>query len=36
MVIFVPKGDPDDPTNKPEEFDATAQYLVACGVTPLH
>jgi hypothetical protein len=35
MIIFVPKGSPNDPTNQPDEFDATAQYLVRCGVTPL-
>jgi hypothetical protein len=35
MVIFVPEGDVDDPTNSPEEFDATARYLVRCGVTLL-
>ena len=35
MIIFVPKGNPEDPTNQPEEFDATAQYLVRCGVPPL-
>jgi hypothetical protein len=35
MVIFVPKGNEDDPTNKPDEFEATAQYLVNCGVTLL-
>lgn len=35
MVIFVPKGDPDDPTNSPEEFEATAEYLLRCGVMQL-
>jgi hypothetical protein len=35
MIIFVPKGDADDSTNIPEEFEATAQYLVRCGVTEL-
>jgi hypothetical protein len=35
MVIFVPRGDSEDPTNSPEEFEATAQYLIRCGVTPL-
>lgn len=35
MVLFVPDGDADDPTNCPAEFDATAEYLVRCGVTPL-
>jgi len=36
MVVFVPRGDPADPTNSPEEFDSTADYLVRCGVTPLN
>jgi len=35
MVIFVPNGDANDPTNQPDEFEATAQYLIRCGVTPL-
>ncbi len=35
MVIFVPKGDPEDPTNSPEEFEATANFLINCGITPL-
>jgi hypothetical protein len=35
MVVFVPQGDAADPTNSPEEFDATADYLARCGVTPL-
>lgn len=35
IVIFVPKGDPDDPTSRPEEFDVTASFLVDCGVMPL-
>lgn len=35
MIIYVPKGSEDDPTILPEEFDATAEYLVRCGVTPL-
>ena len=35
MIIYVPKGHEDDPTVRPEEFDATARYLVRCGVTPL-
>jgi hypothetical protein len=34
MVIFVPRGEAADPTNVPEEFDLTADYLVRCGVTP--
>ena len=35
MILFVPSGDPDDPTNSPDEFDATANYLARCGATPL-
>jgi hypothetical protein len=35
MVIFVPRGNPNDPTNLPDEFDSTAEYLVRCGVTLL-
>lgn len=32
MVIFVPKGDPSDPTRDPGEFERTADYLLQCGV----
>jgi hypothetical protein len=35
MVLFIPRGDPADPTNSPAEFDATTAYLLRCGVTPL-
>jgi hypothetical protein len=35
MVIFVPKGNPADPTINPEEFDSIADYLLRCGVTSL-
>jgi hypothetical protein len=35
MVLFVPRGDAQDATNLPEEFDATADYLARCGVTRL-
>jgi hypothetical protein len=35
MVIFVPRGNANDPTNSLEEFDRTAQYLIRCGVTQL-
>lgn len=35
MVIFIPKGNIADPTNDPEEFDSTADFLTRCGVTPL-
>lgn len=33
MVIWVPCGDPDDPTRNPHVLDATAEYLHACGIT---
>lgn len=32
MVMFVPHGDPSDPTRPSELFEATANYLVECGV----
>lgn len=35
MIIFVPKGDPNDSTNLPAEFEATARYLLRCGVIPI-
>jgi hypothetical protein len=35
MAIFVPKGDEEDSTNMPEEFNATADFLLKCGVTPM-
>jgi hypothetical protein len=35
MVVFVPRGDANDPTNSPGEFDATADYLIRCGVTAM-
>ncbi len=35
MVMFVPRGDPSDPTRPPELFEATANFLVTCGVRPL-
>ena len=35
MIIFVPKGNPEDATNSPEDFDATAGFLLECGVTAL-
>ena len=35
MVLFVPRGDEDDSTTRPTEFDATANYLLQCGVIPL-
>lgn len=35
MILFVPKGNPEDPTNSPDEFESTANFLLECGVTPL-
>ncbi len=35
MVIYVPSGSEDDPTNLPDQFDATARFLLRCGVLPL-
>ena len=35
MIIFVPDGNAKDSTNLPDEFDATAGFLVKCGVTPI-
>jgi hypothetical protein len=32
MVIFVPKGDSQDATRKPEFYDQTAEYLIRCGI----
>lgn len=38
MVIFVPDGDPNDPTRLPEFYNGTYQYLIDCGVPtkPVH
>lgn len=35
MVIFVPKGDADDPTRPPGFYDATYAFLKACGLQDL-
>ncbi len=35
LVIFVPRGDEADSTNRPEDFNATADFLLKCGVTPI-
>jgi hypothetical protein len=35
LVIFVPTGDPHDPTRLSNELDRTASYLLQCGVTEL-
>lgn len=31
IAIYVPTGDQDDPTRDPEEMNATAAFLIACG-----
>jgi Schlafen group 3, DNA/RNA helicase domain len=35
MVLFVPPGSPNDPTNSSIDFDQTADFLISCGVIPL-
>jgi DUF2075 family protein len=35
MVIYVPPGDPTDPTRSPEFYDATYRYLAEIGITEL-
>ena len=35
MVIWVPVGNPEDDTRRPEELDRTAQFLALCGARPL-
>lgn len=35
MVIYVPRGNEMDPTTTPSDFDATAGFLLRCGVTTL-
>jgi hypothetical protein len=35
LIIFVPRGDPKDPTLRPSEFDETAEFLVRCGASLL-
>jgi len=32
MVIFIPKGDHDDPTRSPEYYESTFQYLSGIGI----
>ena len=36
MVIYVPPGDPSDPTRSPSFYDATYHYLSEFGVQELH
>jgi hypothetical protein len=35
MVIFVPTGDPADPTRSPDFYDSTYNYLINVGLTPI-
>jgi len=35
MVLFVPEGDPDDVTRKPEFYTHTREYLISCGIPEL-
>jgi hypothetical protein len=35
MVIFVPKGDIDDLTRAPDDFDSIYAHLKACGLKDL-
>jgi hypothetical protein len=35
-VIWVPRGDPDDPTRSPLEADRVASFLLSCGVVPTY
>jgi hypothetical protein len=36
VVLYVPQGDQADLTRSPEDFDATADFLVACGAEIAH
>ena len=31
VVLYIPQGDPNDPSRAPAEFDATANFLLHCG-----
>jgi hypothetical protein len=35
FVVWVPPGSADDPTRKPHRLDATAEFLLNCGITPI-
>ncbi|HKF49271.1 MAG TPA: DNA/RNA helicase domain-containing protein [Terracidiphilus sp.] len=35
MILFVPQGEEGDPTTNRDEFEATARFLLRCGVLPL-
>lgn len=34
-IVWVPEGDPADRTREPATFDAIAEFLLACGISPL-
>ncbi|NNC38729.1 MAG: DUF2075 domain-containing protein [Hyphomonadaceae bacterium] len=35
LVIYVPKGDSEDPTRLPDYYDQTAEFLESCGIPRL-
>ncbi len=35
MVIWIPRGDLNDETRSPAWFDATADYMIRCGLVPI-
>jgi len=35
FVVWVPPGSADDPTRKQHRLDATAEFLIKCGISPL-
>jgi hypothetical protein len=35
VVIYVPRGEPEDDTRRPSQFEAVAEALVAAGCAPL-
>ena len=34
VILYIPTGDPADPTRNPQEFDETAAFLLRCGARP--
>ncbi|MCW2264595.1 hypothetical protein M2305_000542 [Gluconobacter cerinus] len=34
-IIWVPEGNPDDPTRCPDTLNGIADFLLACGIAPL-
>jgi hypothetical protein len=35
MIIYIPTGDSNDVTRKPEYYNETYNYLISCGIEPL-